>query len=106
MSSKTKVLMAVNFERRLQIFYLYFLSNVSMLLLINFREKIAYQRSNPTNPVIIKTAFKVSSTARMLSAPASVVFLLSGLPEWHNKPSVEQKSESKKTIKAGSSFLP
>lgn len=105
MSSKTKVLMAVNFER-LQIFYLYFLSNVSMLLLTNFREKIAYQRSNPTNPVIIKTAFKVSSTARMLSSPASVVFLLSGLPEWHNKPSVEQQSESKKTIKAGSSFLP
>lgn len=95
MSSKTEVLMAVNFERRLQIFYLYFLSNVSTMLLINFREKIAYQRPNPTNPVIIKTAFKVSSTARTLSSPASVVFLLSGLPEWHNKPSVEQQSESK-----------
>lgn len=83
-----KVLMAVNFERRPQIFYLYLLPNVSMLLLINFRKKIAYQRSNPTDPVIIKTAFKVSSAAGMLSSPASVVSVLSGLPEWHNKPSL------------------
>lgn len=46
-----------------------------MLLLINFRLKIAYQRSNPINPVIIKTEFVVSSTAVMLASPASVVFL-------------------------------
>lgn len=70
-----------------------------MLLLINFREKIAYQTSNMTNPIIIKTEFKVSSTVRKLSSPASLVFVLSGLPEWHNKPSVKQHSESKKQLK-------
>lgn len=89
--------MAVNFERRPQIFYLYFLPNVSMLLLINFREKTAYQTSNQTNPVIIKTVFKVSSTARMLSSPASLDFVFSGLPEWHNKSTVKEHSESQKT---------
>lgn len=69
-----------------------------MLLLINFREKIAYQTSNMTNPVIIKRVFKVSSAVRKLSSPASLVFVLSGLPEWHNKPSVKY-SESKKQLK-------
>lgn len=52
-----------------------------MLLLNNFRDKIAYQRSNTTNPVIIKIVLAVSSTAKMLASPASVVFLLPGLPE-------------------------
>lgn len=80
--------MAVKFERRPQIFYPYFSANVPMLLLINFREKIAYQTSSMTNAVIIKTAFKVSSAVRKLSSPASLVFVLSGLPEWHNKPSL------------------
>lgn len=85
--------MAVNFEGRPQILYLSFLYNVSMSLLINFRFKIAYQRSNPTNPVIIKIAFVVSSTAMMLASPTFVVFLLPGLPEWHNKSSVKQHIE-------------
>lgn len=67
-----------------------------MLLLINFRHKIAYQRSNPINPVIIKTEFVVSSTAVMLASPASVVFLLPGLPQWQNKCSVKQYIESTK----------
>lgn len=76
-----------------------------MLLLINFREKTAYQKSNPTNPVIIKTALKISSAARTLSSPASVVFVLSGLPEWHNKPSVKQNSESRKQLKQVAVFF-
>lgn len=82
--------MAANSEGRPQIFYLYFLHNVSMLPLINFRDKIAHQMSNPTNPVIIKIVFVVSSIAMMLASPTFVVFLLPGLPEWHNKPSVKQ----------------
>lgn len=77
--------MAITFEGRPQILYLHFLHYVSMLLLTNFRDKIAYQRSNPTNPVIIEIAFVVSSTATMLASPTSVAFLLPGLPEWHNK---------------------
>ena len=88
--------MAVNSEGRPQIFYLYFPHSVSMLLLLYFRDKSAYQRSNPTNPVIIKTASVVSSTAMMPASPTSVVFLLPGLPEWHNKSSVKQHIERKK----------
>lgn len=96
--------MAVTFKGRPQIFYLYFLHYVSMLFLINFRDKIAYQRSNPTNPVIIKIAFVVSSTATMPASPASVAFLLPGLPESHNKSSVKQCID-RKEIKPHS-FLP
>lgn len=73
--------MAVNFEGSEVLRYLYCLHNASMLLLNYFRDKIAYQRSNTTNPVIITIASVVSSTAKMLASPASVVFLLPGLPE-------------------------
>lgn len=46
-------------------------------------------KSNPTDPVIIKTAFMVSSTAAMPVSPAFVVFLLPVLPEWQHKHSVK-----------------
>lgn len=91
--------MDIKFEGRPQIFCLFFLHNVSMLLLIHFRDKTVYQRSNPTNPAIIKIALMVSSVATMLALPASVVFLWPEPPQWHNTSSVKQHIE-RKIIKA------
>lgn len=96
--------MDINFEGRPQIFCFFFQQNVSMLLLIHFRDKTAYQRSNQTNPAIIKVALMVSSASTMLGLPAFVVFLWPQLPEWHNISSVKQYIQRKK-IKAHDSHF-
>ena len=82
--------MTINIKGRSQFFYLQFQQNVSMLLLVNFSDKIICQRSNPTDPVIIKTAFVVSPTAGMLVSPAFVVFSWPVLPQWQHKRSLLQ----------------
>lgn len=74
-----------------------------MLLLVNFSDKIICQRSNPTDPVIIKKAFVVSPTAGMLVSPAFVVFSWPVLPQWQHKRSVNNILKEK--LKSVFSFL-